>query len=108
VRDDIEGPYVSMDYENIQRMIRDGELDGSAHFIEPDHSDCCPRCGWINVDDRLPETEVIAFGRNYEMIIGYISNDNGFYCAENEGEQLINVTHWQPLPDPPEKQPESE
>ena len=100
-----------MDYENIQRMIRDGELDGSAHFIEPDHSDCCPRCGWISVDDRLPEP-------NTTVLVGHVNPDygdvtsaywqGGKFWDTVEGIFICDATHWQPLPDPPEKQPESE
>jgi len=57
---------------------------------------------WISVKDRLPKDEVIAIGYQNETIIGYVSGDdeNGFSC-ENDGCVLDNVTHWMPLPEPP-------
>jgi len=58
---------------------------------------------WISVKNRLPDTEVLAIGYQNEMIIGYISphDEQGFIC-ENDNELLEYVTHWMPLPKPPQ------
>lgn len=57
---------------------------------------------WISVKDELPKKECIAIGYQNEMIIGWIGNNGiyGFVC-ESDGEQLTDVTHWMPLPEPP-------
>lgn len=63
---------------------------------------------WISVKDRLPDGECFAgnFKRGSygygEIIVGYISGGEGCFVAENEGEILCGVTHWMPLPEPPE------
>lgn len=65
---------------------------------------------WISVKDRLPNKEALcanfkkgAYGYG-EMIIGYIDYNEGYerYDAESASEILENVTHWQPLPEPPD------
>ena len=68
---------------------------------------------WIPVTERLPEKEAIAFNAlkgSYgygEYLIGFvgeakdIESDTGFLC-ENDLEILTSVTHWMPLPQPPE------
>lgn len=61
--------------------------------------------GWINVKDRLPDGECLAFSEKYkEMIIGHLYKDNvskSHWSAENEEVVLYDVTHWMPLPTPP-------
>lgn len=61
---------------------------------------------WISVSERLPECECLATGFQSEMIIGYIRDNEESetgYIAENECEILYDVTHWMPLPEPPEE-----
>ena len=71
---------------------------------------------WISVKERLPEGGCLAanfckgtYGYG-EYIIGYVSRYNeleaiGDTCkAENSYELLDNVTHWMPLPEPPEEE----
>ena len=70
---------------------------------------------WIPVKESLPEGEVIAVNAlkgSYgyrEYIIGYVDedyeSDSGYSC-ESEGEILVNVTHWMPLPEPPREETE--
>ena len=70
---------------------------------------------WISVEERLPDTEVIAINTlegtyGYkEMIIGYVFQDETYesgYGAENDNETLENVTHWMPLPEAPKERVE--
>lgn len=63
--------------------------------------------GWVNVNDRLPDGECIAYSAKwFEMIIGYVykatASDTG-YEAESENEVLRDVTHWMPFPKPPDE-----
>ena len=68
------------------------------------------RPGWISVKDRLPEDEtvVIAYVQHkigwYRMfawhdMYGWHSNAPGF-----DEEESDYVTHWMPLPEPPEEE----
>jgi hypothetical protein len=64
------------------------------------------RPAWIPVTERLPESECIAVGYQNEMLIGWVYTDKiseTGYAAESDGEILRNVTHWMPLPEPPEE-----
>ncbi|HSG31373.1 MAG TPA: DUF551 domain-containing protein [Thermodesulfobacteriota bacterium] len=50
---------------------------------------------WISVDDRLPEDEDL-------WVLVYYSSSN--YCAISCQPFSHNITHWQFLPEPPEKE----
>jgi hypothetical protein len=56
---------------------------------------------WISIDDRLPKIcdDVIVFSDDkYQIDIGFVVNGKWF---SDRGE-LHTVTHWMPLPNPPE------
>jgi len=62
---------------------------------------------WIKVDDRLPQTGVrvlLCGSANKEKVVfeGYTHFSGAFFLA-NSHKKVIenNVTHWQPLPEPP-------
>lgn len=58
---------------------------------------------WISVEDRLPEfgESILAWDNSVECIcFGWYSKDHGF----TETTRFIKeVTHWMPLPEPPEE-----
>lgn len=59
-------------------------------------------CGWISVKDRLPKprTEVLAFRKGIIYIVWY---DKGIgEWRSDEWGCFNDVTHWMPLPKPPE------
>ena len=58
--------------------------------------------GWISVEDRLPEDdETVWVHYDNEQNYGYCWNKRWF--LNQDGRIKIKVTHWQPLPEPPEQ-----
>jgi hypothetical protein len=62
---------------------------------------------WISVKDRLPDEDedVLAFGYYHEtfqtLICHYRSDFKGQWFTSVAGQQVYEVTHWMPLPQPP-------
>jgi hypothetical protein len=61
---------------------------------------------WISVKDRMPEegVEVLIYGNIYfanrkSIDVDYVDKSGDFFYFD-EGK----VTHWRPLPDPPESE----
>jgi hypothetical protein len=81
-------------YKYVQAAARDC-LDGKA-------TDKCHR--WISVEERLPENCefvlcIVRYGEdawNHEL--GFVLNDKWVHPGRSDG----TVTHWMPLPEPPE------
>ena len=59
---------------------------------------------WISVEERLPEDECLALGWQNEMLIGLVYRSGAGYACESDGEYLMDVTHWMPLPEPPKEE----
>lgn len=71
--------------------------------------------GWISVKDKLPEInnegkseEVLCYGKeeshiedNYFFSADMYKDDFGYIFYNINGEECFKVTHWQPLPKPP-------
>jgi len=56
---------------------------------------------WISVDERLPDkfaTFIVDYGNGRSGCAWFDDNLSCFYC----GNYKVNVTHWMPLPEPPE------
>lgn len=64
---------------------------------------------WISVEDRLPEDRIDVLvcmngGKEVAVITGvaFIGDNGNWFDYHNF--QLRSITHWQPLPEPPEVQ----
>ena len=59
---------------------------------------------WISVKDRLPEEgdTVLGWERGYYTVVE--RHRNGWYWGRDEwiADEGGTITHWQPLPEPPE------
>lgn len=71
---------------------------------------------WISVNDRLPEDmkEIMFWGRckDYHKdtpnsaFIGVLKDSDNTMTWHSLGYEVLNVTHWMPLPEPPKTTPE--
>lgn len=64
---------------------------------------------WIPVTERLPEDdgEVLCINDYHFYIVGWLyCDDVGNYICESDNEIMYDVTHWMPLPQPPESEGE--
>ena len=62
---------------------------------------------WISVEDRLPEADVAVLARcfyheSWRTLVCYMSKRNAVKWYTNVAGQLVQVTHWMPLPQPTE------
>ena len=53
---------------------------------------------WIDVNALYPEGEVMALNDSEDILIGYLSLDEGVFTCENEHELMEDVKFWRPLP----------
>lgn len=60
------------------------------------------QCHWIPVSERLPEPDrdVLAIAAG-EVLIAFLPSGDDYWCDLCDN-QYHNVTHWMPLPQPPE------
>lgn len=81
----------------IRKLTKEsGGYDFEALRTEQDNSD------WISCSDRTPEPLdwVIAYDE-VGTVKAYICQHTGEWIRDN-GDELYQVTHWQPMPSPPE------
>ncbi|EGN3555044.1 DUF550 domain-containing protein [Escherichia coli] len=83
---------------------KDGEP--SLHIKEPGNSPVIPD-GWISCSERMPEEtgDIIVVSDGIVMSGISYSRRDGFYMAAleyDDDEPIDGVTHWMPLPEPPQ------
>ena len=72
--------------------------------------DVQPIDGWISCKDKMPEEykTVLVYEKDYGVMIGELEKkffDTQYFIARKSGLILrtTEVTHWQPLPEPPKQ-----
>ena len=114
----IDADIIIKDLTAMKKMYDAIELDGMIKALK-EAPTIEPKQEWISVKDRLPEPDVKTIGRiETEKVIAWDGNrlvfgnftiyrhDNSFefYGADADGTHCFwKVTHWMPLPEPPEK-----
>lgn len=62
---------------------------------------------WISVEDELPidyEPVLAVVGGNHFAFVGICINKKTWYCdIQNKATEIIGITHWMHLPEPPKK-----
>lgn len=59
---------------------------------------------WISVNEQLPEKmQSVLVYRDGDMGVDFIDDNGGWFW--NDTDELPPVTHWMPLPAPPEVKP---
>ncbi|EPR5946449.1 dATP/dGTP pyrophosphohydrolase domain-containing protein [Escherichia coli] len=84
---------------------KDGEP--RLHIKEPGNSPVTPD-GWISCSERMPEEtgDIIVVSDGIVMSGISYSRRDGFYIAAleyDDDEPIDGVTHWMPLPEPPQE-----
>ena len=72
------------------------------------HCNSCKKCNsWIPVDERLPEpfVSVLVYMPDERPLLpvheGFLARD-GMWYANHFDREPMEITHWMPLPEPPE------
>ena len=68
---------------------------------------------WVKLKDRMPDAYVEVLvevdghrgpsWRNNHMLVAYMGHDGHFWEERHKDKELIGVTHWMPLPEPPKR-----
>lgn len=95
--------------EKINKLVRHGYIAGNLTIMLTEWQHQIEQRQWISVTERLPEYA-------YDLCIIYFKDGSGemvvmpgcwvknkFYDY-TEAWEVENVTHWMPLPDPPEEE----
>lgn len=98
-RDEIRKAYekLTRSYVNGDPYIADWRLDEMIEILPA--ADVAPVQEWVSVEDRLPEenTTVIVATDNGIVFQCLYSYDGWDLWDDND----VNITHWQPMPQPP-------
>lgn len=68
-----------------------------------DNPDALDAPRWVRTSDALPPycEEVLIYEPRYGVSVGWLLEGIGWH-RENTHRENLNVTHWQPLPAPPD------
>lgn len=78
------------------------ELSERCREQEVDIEELLKEREWISVKDRMPERSVEVLVYNAKLDIMYV--DDPLYLGEPKLHFDAEVTHWMPLPEPPESE----
>lgn len=82
------------------QKLADGYHD---FYTTPQLNSQFPLSRWINCIDQMPEDDTLCLGADEYGVIWTMHFDDGEFRADTGWYPDLNVTHWMPLPDSPEK-----
>lgn len=76
-------------------------------WLYADTVDIAPDTKWISVKERLPEVEadILAYIGEGSFVVCWMTHDGYWQCPAYLMDK-DDVTHWQPLPEPPKEEGE--
>lgn len=79
------------------------------YLIEPpEQADVQPVNQWISCKDKMPEhgVTVLIYAGNHMIMLAWYDKDMEYFyiCDSDYKYNPLDVTHWQPLPEPPKKE----
>jgi hypothetical protein len=91
------------DPEKHEMICSHGEL--LCWFKELQELRSAPTLEWISCDDKLPATRktVLIYDEYEGVSAGYYDSDYAKFRSIDDVYRSCNVTHWQPLPEPPKE-----
>lgn len=63
---------------------------------------------WISVEERLPEDETIVLAYERGVYVAHFIARKMFFVHDRDHEFMPDVTHWMPLPHPPQSETDAE
>jgi hypothetical protein len=93
---------MSDELEQLRQALHDARIENSGQAAELERLRDARR--WIPVDERLPElgVDVLVLQRSGECEVAWRRGHDGNWSAYSA---LGEITHWMPLPKPPETLP---
>ena len=106
--EEIKQAYLAEKKRCESEMLHRKSFERGAHWAD-EH----PKNPWISVEDRLPELyqDVIVINngkpimsRRYKCQVRSKLTNNEWVDSWRWSRNLVNVTHWMPIPEPPTKE----
>ncbi|HHH2086193.1 TPA: DUF551 domain-containing protein, partial [Yersinia enterocolitica] len=87
----------------VEKLKADFVISWCLTNLTPQLNSQVPLSSWINCIDQMPEDDTLCLGADEYGVIWTMYFD-GEFRADTGWPPDLNVTHWMPLPDSPEKE----
>ena len=85
--------------------VRDNSTFGI--ILSTPAADVAPVVRWISAKKKLPKDygnvlAVAYYHEKYQILVAWYNGNGSWFAATRRGEERVSVSHWMPLPEPPE------